>query len=91
MHCVELEIKGKENLKAIFEKAIKPIFGEDYLFLNGGEDTEEYGFVLEVTEVTFRRLDLALTNLNVECSLLFDDDEPAAESPAAAFGEALPF
>lgn len=88
MHCVEveLEIKGRENLEIIFGKAIKPIFGEDYLFLNGG-DTEEYGFVLEVNDVTFRRLDLALTNLDVECSLFFD--EPAAESPA--FGEALPF
>ena len=86
MYCVELEIKGRENLETIFGKVIKPIFGEDYLFLNGG-DTEEYGFVLEVNDVTFRRLDLALTNLDVECSLLFGG--PAAESPA--FGEALPF
>lgn len=85
MYCVELETEGRENLKVIFEKAIKPIFGEDYLFLNGG-DTEEYSFVLEVNDVTFRRLDLALRNLNVECSLLFDE---SAVEPA--FGEAIPF
>ena len=86
MYCVELEIKGRENLETIFGKAIKPIFGEDYLFLNGG-DTEEYGFVLEVNDITFRCLDLTLTNLDVECSL-YVYDESLSEPD---FREAIPF